>query len=496
MADRANSVHGKHLPKQLLSAILRPFTKVHPDETATVVLMTLAAFLLLTAYYLLKTVREPLILVHGGAEVKIYARAVQALLMIGVVHLYGELARRYGRMKLLAIVFLFFISNLAVFAILARTSIPIALPFFLWVGVFSYTVVAQFWALAADIYTEEQGKRLFAIIGGGSSIGAVVGGLFARSLIPFGPTTLMGVGVLILLVCVALIVWVERRAIALAASHQDGHPDEPMSDESAWHLLARDRYLLFIAGMVILLNWVNSSGEYVLDRALLVAAERAAVHGTSQLTYIGAFKADYFAWYNSIGLALELFAVSRIFKLIGVRRALYIMPIFAFFAYGGAAFFPLLAVMRLVKIGENSLQYSLQDTTRHALFLVASRVEKFVGKTMTDTVAVRIGAIMATLTVLVGARMRWSLGTFAAINVALALAWLAVVMKIGKEHVRRTAEEPRLVAREPNPRKPEDHEGRSAAPALPPSSTVSMSTDMARSLLTLRADSVHKGGRP
>ena len=67
----------------------RPFSKVHPDEVGIVVLMTLTTFLLLTAYYLLKTVREPLILLQGGAEMKLYARAGQAVLMVGVVHLYG-----------------------------------------------------------------------------------------------------------------------------------------------------------------------------------------------------------------------------------------------------------------------------------------------------------------------------------------------------------------------------------------------------------------------
>src|SRR6185436_8236639 len=94
---------------------------------------------------------------------------------------------------------------------LAGTDLPIGLPFFLWVGLFSYTIVAQFWALAADIYTEEQGKRLFPIIGAGSSIGAVVGGLFAKTLMPFGPHVLMGTAVAILLGCVALIVSIERR---------------------------------------------------------------------------------------------------------------------------------------------------------------------------------------------------------------------------------------------------------------------------------------------
>src|SRR6478735_7957647 len=317
----------------------RPFTQVHPDEVGIVALMTLTTFLLLTAYYLLKTVREPLILLQGGAEVKLYARAAQAVLMVGVVHAYGELARRVGRIKLLTSVFLFFISNLAVFTVLAKLDVPIGLPFFLWVGVFSYTVIAQFWALAADIYTEDQGKRLFPIIGAGSSIGAVVGGLFAKSLLPFGPHLLLGTAVVILLVCFALIVVIERRALSTPVHHDDAHPDEPLAEQGAWHLLARDRYLWFIAGMAIFLNWVNSSGEYLLDRTLLVASQDAVARGIAARTFIGAFKADYFVWYNSIGVGLQLFAVARILKVVGVRRALFCLPGFALVAYGSAFFF-------------------------------------------------------------------------------------------------------------------------------------------------------------
>jgi AAA family ATP:ADP antiporter len=439
--------------KALLARLMRPFSKVHPEEAAMVVLMTGCAFALLTAYYLLKTVREPLILLEGGPEVKLYARAGQVLLMVGVVHFYGQLARRVGRIKLLAIVFLFFISNLVVFAVLAGTDLPIGLAFFLWVGVFSYTVVAQFWALAADIYTEEQGKRLFPIIGGGSSIGAVVGGLFARWLVPFGPQVLMTTAVVILLGCVGVIVWIERRAAAghVAGPHEDKHPDEPVAAESAWHLLARDRYLLCIAGLVVFLNWINSSGEYLLDRTLVAAArDAAATSGANPQTYIGAFKADYYFWYNSIGVALQLFAVSRIFKRVGVRNALFVMPVFALLAYGAAGVLPVIAVMRLVKIGENSLQYSLQDTTRNALFLVTSRVEKFVGKTAVDTIAVRIGAIMAMVTVFVGTSLAWSTTTFVVINVGLALAWLGFVLLIRTEHKRRSTEQPDQIATEPH----------------------------------------------
>jgi AAA family ATP:ADP antiporter len=423
---------------RLLARALRPFSQVSPDEVGIVVLMTVTTFLLLTAYYLLKTVREPLILLQGGAEVKLYARAGQAVLMVGVVHAYGELARRVGRVRLLSIVFLFFISNLAVFAALAKAGVTIGLPFFLWVGVFSYTVIAQFWALAADLYDEDQGKRLFPILGGGSSMGAVVGGLFAKALVPLGAPTLMMTALAILLCCVGLIALIERRAPARRARADEARADEPVAREGAWRLLARDRYLWFIAGMVILLNWVNSSGEYLLDRSLLVAAkEAAATNGLAPQTFIGAFKADYYFWYNALGVALQLFAVSRVLRVAGVRAALFVMPVFALGAYGVAAFLPFLAVMRVVKIGENSLQYSLQDTTRHALFLVASRPERFVGKTAVDTIAVRLGAILSSVMVFVGTHRGWPIRTFAIVNVGLAFGWLAFVVLIGREHRRR-----------------------------------------------------------
>jgi AAA family ATP:ADP antiporter len=240
----------------------------------------------------------------------------------------------------------------------------------------------------------------------------------------------------ILLVCIGLIVVIERRSRSTDVTASE----EPVAREGAWELLAHDKYLWFIAGMVILLNWVNSSGEYILDRTLLVAAKEAATHGVAAGTFIGSFKADYYVWYNSIGVGLQLLAVSRILRLIGVRRTLLVMPAFALVAYGSAAFLPVLAVMRVVKIGENALQYSVQDTSRHALFLVATRVEKFVGKTSVDTIAVRLGAIVSALMVYAGTHLGWSMRVFAVINVCLSIGWIGFVLLIGREHRRRSAD--------------------------------------------------------
>src|SRR6187401_1213012 len=125
--DRAAPVTTKESRiDRALSVLLRPFARVEPEEALNALVMTLTIFLLLTAYYLLKTAREPLILLHGGAEVKSYAAAGQALLLLGFVQLYGWVARKVGRMRLLLGVYLFFAANLVLFAVLAGAGVPVA----------------------------------------------------------------------------------------------------------------------------------------------------------------------------------------------------------------------------------------------------------------------------------------------------------------------------------------------------------------------------------
>ncbi len=428
---------------------LRPFAKVEPSEAVTATVLTLTVFLLLTAYYLLKTAREPLILLHGGAEVKQYAAAGQALLLVGVVQAYSALAHRVGRQTLIATVYLFFVSNLVIFALLVRANVVIGVPFFLWVGVFNMTAVSQFWSLAADIYTQEQGKRLFAILGIGSSVGAVAGARVAKWLVPTGPAGLMAGAALILLVCVGLFLWVGAREGSPARASSEAHHDEPLVHEHVARILARDKYLLLIAGLTLLLNWVRSNGDYLLDRTLLAALADAKSRGISPTAFVTAFKADYFEWVNITGVALQLFAVSRIMTRFGVRNALLVLPSVAFFEYGLFLVAPVLSLFKIAKIGESALEYSVQNTARQALFLVSSRVEKYVGKTVVDTVVVRTGDALTAFVVWAGTRAALSTQAFATLNLVLISVWIAAVLAIGRENLRRSGEDEERIAAEP-----------------------------------------------
>jgi AAA family ATP:ADP antiporter len=262
----------------------------------------------------------------------------------------------------------------------------------------------------------------------------------------------MSAAAMLLVLCVGLLAWVERRASTANAKAHEPKKEVPLSGESALHLLLRDRYLVLIAVMILLLNWVNSAGEFIFDRTILAAVGAAEAQGMTAEAFVGGIKADYFAWYNLLGLLLQLFAVSRILSKFGVRNALLILPVFALLGYGGGAAIPVLAVLRLVKIGENTLEYSIAETARHALFLVTSRVEKYVGKTSVDTIAVRAGAVMSACVVWIGAKVGLSIAGFAAINVGLCVVWIAVVFAIGKEHARRSREDAKGIAAEPSVR--------------------------------------------
>jgi AAA family ATP:ADP antiporter len=165
--------------------------------------------------------------------------------------------------------------------------------------------------------------------------------------------------------------------------------------------------------------------------------------------FISAFKADYFAWINAVGVLVQLFLVSRIIHRLGVRTALLVLPFVCFAGYGLVLVAPMLALIRVAKVAENSLDYSLQNTSRQALYLVTSRPEKYVGKTLVDTFLVRSGDALSALVVLVGSRVGVSTRSFAAINLFLVGIWVLLVFRIGREYHRRSAETEGQLEEEP-----------------------------------------------
>jgi AAA family ATP:ADP antiporter len=433
--------------KTLLERLLAPVADVRRGEAAGALVMALLMFLLLAAYYLLKTAREMFILSEGGAEVKSYSSAGQALLLLVAIPAYGAFASRVNRTRLVRWVTLFFASNLVLFVMAVQAGLHVGIVFFLWIGIFNLMVVAQFWAFANDIYTQDQGKRLFPLIGVGSSLGAWVGSVRAGVLVgSSGPTRLLVTAGIVLIICALLPQLVDRLARRTESKSQAAVADKPLGKEGGFELIRKDRYLMLIAALTLILNIVNTSGEYLFGRYVVEQAQ--ALHGTGPETaavrerFIGETYSRLFSTVNLVGFLLQMFVVSRVFKFLGVGRSLFIHPIVALVGYLMMLRAPSLQLMGLLKVADNSIDYSLGNTTKQALWLPTSREAKYKAKQAVDSFFVRAGDVVQAGIVFAGERLALAVPAFAAINVVLVGAWLGVVGMLNAAPERKAAARP------------------------------------------------------
>jgi AAA family ATP:ADP antiporter len=407
--------------------------------------MTLAMFLLLGAYYELKTAREVFILTEGGAEVKSYSSAGQAVLLLFLVPAYGAFASRVNRVRLVRWVTLFFASNLVLFILAVQAGLRVGIVYFLWVGIFNLMVIAQFWAFANDIYTQDQGKRLFPLIGVGSSLGAWVGAMRAGQLVKTeGPTRLLVSAGVLLIVCALLSTLVDRVTARDQPKKKAADAGKPLGKEGGFELIRKDRYLMLIAALTVLLNVVNTSGEYLFGRYVVEQSHVAFGAGPETAAdrerFIGDTYSRLFSTVNMLGFLLQMFVVSRVFKFLGVARSLYIHPLVALVGYLLMLRAPSLRLMAAVKVADNSIDYSLGNTTKQALWLPTSREAKYKAKQAVDSFFVRIGDVIQAGVVFMGERLVLTVPAFAAVNVILVGAWLAVVGMINATTARRSTE--------------------------------------------------------
>jgi AAA family ATP:ADP antiporter len=417
-----------------VAKLLAPIAEVRREEVTSVLLMTLVMFLILAAYYLLKTAREVFILSEGGAEVKSYSSAGQAVLLLFLVPAYGAFASRVNRVHLVQWVTLFFISHILLFMLALSAGLHIGIPYFLWVGIFNLMVIAQFWAFANDLYTPEQGKRLFPLIGVGASLGAWIGAMRAGQLMDLGARRLMLGAAVSLVACVFLARVVNRVTTKPEKAGVAAKAEEPLGDESGFGMIFSDRYLLLIAILTMLLNVVNTTGEYLFGKYVVQAATEMHPGDTAaQQQAIGAAYSQLFSTVNLVGFLLQMFVVSRVFKFLGVGKSLFVHPIVAIVGYLMMLRAPSITAMGWLKVADNSIDYSLGNTTKQALWLPTSRAAKYKAKQAVDSFFVRAGDVIQAGLVFVGERLSFAVPAFAAVNVVLAGAWLGVVAMLNTQ---------------------------------------------------------------
>lgn len=456
--------HSSNRGNTVLLKFLRLITVIHPHEVTKALLLSLNIFLILAAYYLIKIVRDATMLDEFDATIKNQMAGIQVILLIFVIKAFSALASKVPRNKLIGRVTTFFILNLGIIYILFVTGIlgkTMSLVFYIWVGIFNLMVIAQFWGFTIDLYKEEEGKRLFPIIMFGSNLGGFIGAYAAINLIdpetinPMIVYSLILIAAVILGLSILLTNIIHRRELMQAPkkplqeepkmSKSQPKEEEPLEKKGGFRLVFKSRYLLYIALFVFLLNMVNTTGEWILDSVFEVSTDEAVqsgkIVGEATLANLANLKARFFFIVNALTLFIQFVIVSRLFKKFGVRAAVFVLPFIAFAGNVVMSLGATLFVVNWAKAFENSTDYSLTNTTRHALFLITSRAEKYKAKAAIDAFFQRAGDVgSVALVALASGIFALSIEGVAMVNFVVAFIWILVCFLIAKEHKKKLRE--------------------------------------------------------
>jgi AAA family ATP:ADP antiporter len=248
----------------------------------------------------------------------------------------------------------------------------------------------------------------------------------------------------LLAVTLALYVTVNRRCVSQAVVATGAPPAQAaLKRGDAFSLVFRNRYILLIAALLIVLNVVNTVGEFILSHLVVEhATERAAGDAAfDKNAYIGAYYGSYFFWVNVIAVLLQAFVASRLVKRFNLAGVLFALPLIALGAYGFVAVGATLLVVRVAKTAENSTDYSVMNTAKQLLWLPTTREEKYKAKQAVDSFFVRLGDLAAAFVVFAGTTwMTLDADGFALVNLGFVAVWLALAWALVRRNRDLTAE--------------------------------------------------------
>jgi len=360
----------------------------HRQERVLLLLSMLFAFVLMSAYSLLKPLRDEVASNHHDAISMLWSGTF--FVMLAVVPLFGWASSRLPRRKLVPSVYRFFLLNLVVFYVLrgqlpesdgARTALDYV--FYIWVSVFNLFALSLFWSFLADLFRSEQGQRLFGRVMMGATLGAICGPLLVTLLVThLGAKNLLLVSMLLLEVAV----WCFRRLDSSFSGKPTSSTPPAALGGRIWdgaRTVWSSPYLRQIC-LYLLLFLVSGGFLYRLK------AEFAHSHFVDRDERT-AFYANIEVLSNTLTLVLQLFVTGKLLQRRGVGFTLLILPIATMFAFGALGAVTSITTIAIADILRRAGNYALAKPAREVLFTVVPRAQKYKSKSFIDTVVYRGG---------------------------------------------------------------------------------------------------------
>jgi AAA family ATP:ADP antiporter len=421
-------------------ALLRRAVDVRREEVGAVARAFVYCFALVSSFYVLRPIREEMG-IRGGVDRLHWAFTGTFVVMLAAIPAYSALVARLPRARAVPLVYRFFAANLLVFFVLLREGISpawTARAFFVWLSVYNLFVVSVFWSLMADLFTSEQGKRLFGFVAGGGSAGALAGSAATGALVG-----LVGIASL-LLVAIGMLEVAVRCARGLArgagdrARRPEAAPDRAAPERgreggplggsvlSGVATVFRSPYLLGVSALMLL--YTLASTFLYFQQARIVAE---AIPDPARRT---AFFAAVDLAVNVGSLALQALVTGRLAVAFGLWPGLTVVPVLTALGFAALALSPGVWLLASVSSVRRGAEYALQRPARDVLFTVVSREEKYKAKGFIDTVVYRGGDALAAWIHAGLAGLGLSLSALALAGIPAAIASLAVAVFLVRRH--------------------------------------------------------------
>ena len=436
----------------MVKRLFQKIVDVRDEELKALLWATAYGFFILFSYYILRAVRDDISSADRG-NLQLLWTAV-FFVMLGAVPLYSWVSSRLKRTEFVPLANRFFIACLVAFfaalVLLPAGARPwIDRVFYVWTSVFALFVVTVFWGFVNDCFDNDQGRRLYAFIAVGSSLGGIVGSSVTAGIAEAVPT--FG---LLLLACVPLEAasWCVKPMNRWFAGEDlesirgtEERPDEGEGDADevdeplagdAWSgikVVFSNRYLLGIAAFIALMTFASTilyfEQAHLVGEAISDRGERTAFYAQIDLAV------------NVLTIVFQVYLTARIIRAVGVGVSLALIPALACLGFAALGAVPSLAVLVVVQVAYRAGRYGVTRPAREILFTVVGREQKYKSKAFIDAAVYRGGDLTSGWIFAGLQALGLSLGAIALTAAPVAGLWALLGLNLGGEQDEKAAAE-------------------------------------------------------
>jgi AAA family ATP:ADP antiporter len=418
-------------PGSAFHRFLNKIIDVRPSEVPALAWSWLYIFSLLSSYYIMRPIRDQMGVAGGVNNLQwLFTGTLIGMLVLNLP--FSWLVQTFPREKFIAISYRFFAANILLFALALYAATPeqtiwVGRIFFIWTSIFNLFVVSIFWQMIVDVFTSEQGKRLFGFIAAGATLGAISGSAFTVSTVEHMAPAYLMIGAAVML---EVAVFCVRRLSGLSSSLSERPVAEQSEAPIGGTLLSGFRDAL---SSVYLLNVSLFLLLYAVTSTFLYFQQAAVVsHSFESRAAQTAFFASVDLGVNVLTLAVQLFLTGRILKRFGVGTTLSLLPLFSVIGFGAVALIPTLASVVGFQLIRRAGNFAIARPTREVLFTVLPREDRYKAKSFIDTAVYRLGDQLGAWSFALLTTLGLGLTQVSVVAAAVSGCWLANSWWLGR----------------------------------------------------------------